>query len=43
MEKVYDEPFHLTYLEFNGGRFSIFHDNLLGADGASAYISVMSV
>jgi len=25
---AYDEPFHLTYLEFNGGRFSIFHDNL---------------
>lgn len=24
----YDEPFHITYLEFNGGRFSIFHDNL---------------
>jgi molybdate transport system ATP-binding protein len=25
---AYDEPFHLTYLEFNGGGFSIFHDNL---------------
>lgn len=24
----YDEPFHITYLEFNGGRFSVFHDNL---------------
>lgn len=36
----YDEPFHITYLEFNGGRFSIFHDNL--AIGQTVRVRVLA-